>query len=306
MGLRSLSKGNLESITVGPNLQGKIIAADVHPALKEQSLQLGLSLQTTLDVYELIRIFNKEIQPVIQHSSLEYQNSTSNHGLELGHTSENHIKYNLEIENEHLGVMDVSKNTPFSKQDLFQLENAITQLVYPLRNALKYHNAIIQALTCPLTNLGNKKAYMKSIVREVESASRHKSALAILVLDIDNFKNINDTFGHQAGDYVLNTLGSVIAKVNRNSDIAFRFGGEEFVILLSNTDNIGALEVAKRLQESICATNFTYKEQNINVTLSIGITQFQQGDTPDRLFARADQALFQAKRTGKNKIVRLD
>ena len=306
MSSRSLPKGNAD-LRVSPDTEhSRDLANHSHLAVREKTHQLGLSLQTTLDVYELIRTFHKESQPLTGHYYLEYQNPKTQHGIALGALQEQKVEFNLEVEDRDLGKLILSRKEPFTKQSMFQIENVVQHLIYPLRNALQYHEAVVQSLTCPLTQLGNKKAYHQSVVREVEFATRHSTPFSLVVIDVDNFKKINDSFGHQAGDHVLAIIGKLMEKTNRNSDMSFRVGGEEFVMLLSNTSKDGAIEVANRLRQIVKETDFTFQGSSFPVTLSMGLANLSEGDTSDRLFARADQALYQAKHTGKNKIVSWD
>src|SRR5690606_16056121 len=118
---------------------------------------------------------------------------------------------------------------------------------------------------------------------------------------IDYFKNINDSYGHQAGDRVIKVIGRSIANRLREVDFFCRYGGEEFVAVLPETDSHTALGVLDKVREAIAETAFNYKDQPMIITLSVGITEFKTGDTLDTAFDRADQALYTAKSSGRNR-----
>jgi len=118
--------------------------------------------------------------------------------------------------------------------------------------------------------------------------------------DIDKFKSINDTYGHDAGDRLLRRIGRIINKHKRAEDFIARIGGEEFALLLPATDADSALVIADRLREAIADTPFHYRGSPETVTISCGITEFRDGDTPLSIYQRADKALYEAKNSGRN------
>lgn len=124
----------------------------------------------------------------------------------------------------------------------------------------------------------------------------------LLILDIDDFKSINDTYGHIAGDKVLIFLANTIKKTLRDGDKIFRYGGEEFIIILNRIDDKQCIKVTNRLLELIRKNKLIYKGQNIPITMSVGATKYKQGDTHDSLISRADTALYRAKKNGKNQM----
>lgn len=268
--------------------------------LLQQSLQFGHALQATLDVYDVIKRFYKELSSIVKINSFQFNNSETGHGFEMGKICANQLQYNLSIDKDKLGSLVISRKAKFTEQEIVLVENAITSLVYPLRNSIKYHEAILNSYTDTLTKIGNRTAFNNSLQREMEFAKRHQTSLNMLVIDVDNFKNINDNFGHQAGDYILAQLAKILVKLNRTSDMVFRYGGEEFIILLSNTKNKGALHVANRICSQVANSDFIYNQQAIEVTVSIGISEYNFQESADQLFRRADQNLYKAKNAGKN------
>ncbi len=159
-----------------------------------------------------------------------------------------------------------------------------------------------KALHDPLTELPNRQAYNERAAIEVQRWQRYGRPLTIAVFDIDHFKKINDNYGHQAGDRVLKVIGRSIAKRLREVDFFCRFGGEEFVALMPETAAEQAFAVLDKIRDAIANAAFNYKEQPLNITLSIGLTDFRQNDSLDTAFERADQALYQAKQSGRNQV----
>lgn len=157
-----------------------------------------------------------------------------------------------------------------------------------------------RALLDPLTQLPNREAYNQRAQIEIERWQRYGSALTLAIFDIDHFKRINDTLGHQAGDRVLQVIGRSIAKRLRELDFFCRYGGEEFVALLPDTSGDNAKRLMEQIRASIAALDLTYKEQPLKLSLSIGLTQFIAGDSLESAFDRADMALYEAKADGRN------
>ena len=152
------------------------------------------------------------------------------------------------------------------------------------------------------TNLYNNRFFQTGLDMEIEKAQRGKQKLSLMILDIDHFKKINDSYGHVKADELLKQLAKVILKQIRKSDIAARFGGEEFFILLPETSLDKAKKLVSRLQNAISKDNLLKK---YSLTVSGGITQFKKKDSKKQLKQRADKALYQAKNSGRNKFVEL-
>lgn len=167
------------------------------------------------------------------------------------------------------------------------------------RTILETHRQ--KALQDPLTELPNREAYNERAPVEVQRWQRYGRPLTIAIFDIDHFKNINDTYGHQAGDRVIKVIGRSIAKRLREVDFFCRYGGEEFVALMPETDSQTALAVLEKVRSAIAGASFNYKEQAMSITLSVGLTEFKINDNLESAFERADQALYSAKSSGRNR-----
>jgi len=159
-----------------------------------------------------------------------------------------------------------------------------------------------QAMTDSLTSLLNFNAFHKCLDKEIERAQRYKHNLCLIMADIDHFKNINDTYGHLAGDHVIKTVAQFFQDVVRTSDSVARYGGEEFAIILPEISKADAMIVAERLREKIDSMHFEHDNQPISVSLSFGISFMKPGNIADKieLIKKADTALYQAKKAGRN------
>ncbi|HEY4395471.1 MAG TPA: GGDEF domain-containing protein [Polyangia bacterium] len=160
------------------------------------------------------------------------------------------------------------------------------------------------ALRDGLTKVFNKKYFTDYLEKEFAFAARHKGPLALIFLDIDHFKKINDTHGHPAGDFVLAELSQMMAELLRTEDVLARFGGEEFTVLCRGSDQNGARIVAERLRAAVEARKFTFGGQDIPVTISLGIAAVPESGVNDHatFLAAADKALYEAKRSGRNRV----
>jgi two-component system cell cycle response regulator len=167
-----------------------------------------------------------------------------------------------------------------------------------------YHEELYkQATLDPLTKIYNRKHFNGEIESEVARARRYGRPLSFLMMDIDFFKKVNDTWGHSAGDYVLKTVASAMKDTLRAQDILARFGGEEFALILPETNNENAFALAEKLRVKIEKTVFEYEGTKIAVTISIGVATLKTAHAgPDDLLAEADKNLYVAKDAGRNRV----
>jgi diguanylate cyclase (GGDEF)-like protein len=164
------------------------------------------------------------------------------------------------------------------------------------------HNRIITLMcTDPLTNIANRRIFLESLGGAISFAQRHQTPLSIIMADLDDFKSVNDNFGHSAGDQVLQAFATLLLVNSRQEDLAARFGGEEFIMMLPDTGPKEAAVLGERLRRHL--EEMTSPGFSIRVTASFGVAAYQPGDTVDGLIERADQALYDAKMMGKNQVV---
>lgn len=173
----------------------------------------------------------------------------------------------------------------------------------------RMHKAAMQKLELAsrvdgLTQLYNRAHWQSRLMEEFSRAGRYKHALSLLLFDLDHFKSINDTHGHLGGDAVLVCVAEIVRGSLRESDVAGRYGGEEFGIILPNTDGQGAMVVAERLRKSIESFAVPFENVTINMSASIGVVEFSSAlQDAEEMIAKADEALYVAKEAGRNRVV---
>lgn len=189
-------------------------------------------------------------------------------------------------------------------QDSRILDVVARELGGPLRMALLVEEAQLAATTDPLTGIMNRRAFLAALDIEQSRAFRHGYPMSLLMVDVDHFKMINDVHGHAMGDQVLSALGRLLDAQARKTDIVARWGGEEFVLVLSGSSESGSRIAAERIRQSVERLALANeKHEPINVTISIGISCLEINDSAAVLIDRADRAMYQAKATGRNRVV---
>jgi diguanylate cyclase (GGDEF)-like protein len=161
-----------------------------------------------------------------------------------------------------------------------------------------------QATTDPLTRLKNRRAFFENGARHLSVAHRYHTDFSIITADLDYFKRVNDTYGHQGGDEALVAVTGILLQMTRAEDTVARVGGEEFAMLLPDTNRLGAAVLAERIRSAVENERFAVVGQSIQLTVSIGVASFavDRVDTVDQLLNIADQRLYLAKRHGRNRI----
>lgn len=193
----------------------------------------------------------------------------------------------------------------FGKQELYNLSVDLTELK-KTKKELKRSNARLHTLarTDALTQLPNRRAILEKIEYEKLKFERSKEVFTIAMIDLDKFKRINDNHGHDCGDFVLKQISNLLLDLIRKQDVVGRYGGEEFVLLLPQTDSKGALHIAKLIIQQIAKFPFTYKDKEISLTATIGISDYTNSElTINDLIKKADKAMYDGKSQGKNKVV---
>ena len=174
-----------------------------------------------------------------------------------------------------------------------------------LRNDVKKAQAKMAEMSTvdELTKLHNRRYFIEALEGEFERASRYEIEMALIMVDLDHFKKINDTYGHPSGDMVLSEIGGILKKHVRRNDIACRYGGEEFAVILSNVSRENIYAAYDRFREMVSEHLFEYESNQFHITVSIGIAFSNNAESANDLLSQADQALYQAKDTGRNKTV---
>lgn len=158
------------------------------------------------------------------------------------------------------------------------------------------------ARTDPLTGLANRRDILDRMQKEIGRAERFKRTFSLIMIDVDAFKQVNDKYGHAAGDEVLRKLASIINGLLRKTDVCSRWGGEEFLIFLVESKTDGAVVLAERIRKTIASLKLTHDKHRLHITVSLGVSEYRSGQTADNCIAEADKALYKAKQAGKNRV----
>lgn len=270
--------------------------------LELQNLLL-LALQQSLDPTELLQQFFIGIQPLVAVGGIRYLFPENEGEYLCGKQAIHHVDYRLNLHERFLGEIIFNRAKRFNEEELALLESLLASLIFPLRNAFDHRAALRLSFRDALTGLGNRAALDQTLSRELQLAERHDQDLSLLMIDLDHFKKINDHYGHAKGDETLKAVTATIQAACRNSDISFRFGGEEFIVILPKTNAFGARIIAERIREQVAQLVVSDNDAMIQPTVSIGIATLVrgQGDSVESLFARADKALYCAKTEGRNR-----
>jgi diguanylate cyclase (GGDEF)-like protein len=264
---------------------------------------ISSALQTTLDFNKLIAIFSSKIETMVPHSAYVYANPEFGLEIKNGVFTRHSCSYALKVEAQQLGTLKLMRNQKFSEDELKLLETLLCCLIYPLKNATSYQQALRMAYTDPLTQANNRTSFDDAVQREISVANRQNKPLSLIFLDIDHFKHINDHYGHDCGDFTLASAAKRIKENLRASDMLFRIGGEEFVLLLSSTDQIGAQLLAERIRHSIQHHTLAFGMETFNITVSLGVSTLLPLEQAQTFIKRADHAMYQAKHAGRNQVV---
>ncbi len=209
----------------------------------------------------------------------------------------------------HLNLMDnmgsiaiyfkAGQSKTFSESLLISISASFSQAI---RNAQEHSRMKDLAMRDGLTELFNRRIFDETLAQKIKCPDMRP--VSLLIIDLDNFKKVNDTYGHQAGDQVLKTFAKILKESCRGQDLVARFGGEEFAIILSQTKAATAHAIAQRIRNRLAKTVFTFDDRQLQMTASIGLATCQEGNSifTANLVKQADKALYQAKRTGKNRV----
>lgn len=271
---------------------------------QEQHLEflfrLSSSLQTSLALEQQLQYFFEELGKLIQLNGLDYRHEPYAINIQIGETARHHCHYRLNLQTDSLGEIGFSRSRRFSEKEQLLLESLLSVLIYPVRNALCYHKAVLSATLDPLTQTGNRNSFEQDMARELLINQRNHLTLSLLIIDADHFKTINDTLGHNTGDRALIQIAHAIRAATRSSDRLYRHGGDEFVVVLDQTDEFRARLVGERIRMKVAEQHVLFGPQQLPLSVSIGAATLLPQDSRDSLFERADAALYRAKQRGRN------
>jgi diguanylate cyclase (GGDEF)-like protein len=214
----------------------------------------------------------------------------------------------LNSEGEVASVICISKEITERKRMEEELRKANEQLSRQLAEIESLHETLKeQAIRDPLTGLYNLRFLTESMKREIAQAIRANTSLSVVLIDIDHFKDFNDTYGHKAGDEVLQALGKMLRTQTRAGDIACRYGGEEFMVIMPSASPEEALKRADEWRKTFESTQINNKGMLLSATFSAGVATFPvHGSTDDEIWRAADNALYSAKSAGRNRVAQYE
>jgi len=200
-------------------------------------------------------------------------------------------------------VLGRERRNGFSFSDSHAAQDLSTIAAGALDTAWAWQDATLSAKTDQLTGLPNRRAFEEEFARMIAETDRYGREAALVIVDVDHFKQVNDTYGHEAGDQVLKAIGATLLAMARTTDKVARLGGEELAMLLPQTDQVGAMEAAERCRKAIEALSVRTNVGTVRVTASFGVAMYQErSGAAGVLFDRADQALYAAKHGGRNRV----
>lgn len=269
--------------------------------------ELLISLQTSLDPMLVLERFLVHVSIHFGVAGIRAELPGADNAPQLlGSNARYHLELRMRHENGETVSVALMRAKQFTKGEQAALEEYVGLLHFPLRNALLYQQALLKARQDDLTGLYNRGALRDAVEREVSLAQRHGQPVSLIMLDVDGFKGINDRHGHQAGDRVLRGLADVLRDCARCSDLLFRYAGDEFVVIASHTDAAGACLLAERIRSRAANLGVRSNAGEVEVRVSVGVAEMAGDDSYERFFERVDQALYAAKRGGRNRVVTSD
>ena len=222
-------------------------------------------------------------------------------GLEQGGHPENALIVPIQRSGQLMGAMELYLNTwrELTDDQADLLNGVASEAAMAIRHAQLFAMQEENALTDELTRLPNRRALAQSFLQETQRARRRHSPISFLMIDLDHFKHVNDTYGHLSGDSVLHELAQILKTSARESDVCARYGGEEFALILTETAEMGARVLAERIRAKVAAATFP---GGLKLTISIGVAATDEPTLFTQLIDRADQALYAAKQAGRNQV----
>ena len=311
LGRRVLVKGRDELATLGAafnamadQLQARLEELDTERGrLRIAVARIGEALAVTNDVEQLLRVVVETAVEATGAVGATIQSGGLAAAAGNQHAPGDRLEHPLTVTGERLGRLVLIGS--FDAEDRMTAASLAAHAAVALENARLHAIVERQALVDGLTGIANRRGCEDALVHEIARSDRMGTPFTLVVADLDDFKRINDMYGHDAGDDVLRELANVLRSTLRESDLAGRWGGEEFVLLLPGTNEEGGAQLAERVRAALRERPFHGRGGAVfGVTCSFGAAQHRPGEQERQLFAQADRALYEAKRLGKDRVER--
>tara|TARA_R110000744_G_scaffold17976_2_gene48507 strand:- start:6141 stop:7037 length:897 start_codon:yes stop_codon:yes gene_type:complete len=265
----------------------------------QRNLALLEQLQTTLDVKQLIDIFAIEVAKYLDFTGLYFKHVDISATARGSRQAKSERQFELKLNGQFFGMITYAVNMPISMGNYKVLTELHELLLNPLKNAVQYHQAMQLAMQDSLTQLGNRRSFDEQIKRTMAQANRRHTRVGLILSDLNQFKAINDTFGHNIGDNVLVQFAKALRQSVRDTDCVFRFGGDEFAIIVADATEQALSVIEHRIYHAMSQDALLAKH---NVTSSLGLAFMNRADNATSFFKRADKALYSQKMTMPQKL----
>ncbi len=270
--------------------------------VNDKSLEHGFSylnelLQTSLDMQDILQIFADEVASYFPLTGINF--NFSDDSIKTNNYDKGCCQYQslLSSTSETLGTLCYSSTQAFSQEQQILLAACQEKLFYPIKNAILFITVQKQAREDHLTGLANRGRFDTVLDETVQQHQLIDDELTLVLLDLDNFKQANDRWGHDAGDQVLVEFADIIRQAIRKTDYAFRFGGDEFAVILEGANTMVATRIAKQIKKMVNCSDLL---NHMGVSTSIGFSSLNKQEQKTDFFKRADMALYSAKNAGRN------
>ncbi len=264
------------------------------------SWRLLAAVAGELDLEVLMRRFLETLCLVVPYDGARYRYSGMDVDLALGQAGRHRLRYRLSLPEMDLGEVQISRGRRFRGHEISLVEESFGLVLHPLRAAHE-HTMVQKSLREDhLTGLLNRKALDDDLERALGMMQRYGDEVSVVMLDLDDFKHVNDAVGHAAGDALLKETARVLQGAIRTTDRVFRFAGDEFMIVMPKTPVDCARRTAERIRKRVDAIRLNWEGSAVGTTVSVGVAQAWPGERAGRLLQRVDQALYRAKERGRN------
>nr|WP_209262198.1 GGDEF domain-containing protein [Thiorhodococcus minor] len=264
------------------------------------------SMTASLELDEVMGTLGRFLYDLVEQTGWEYRRSEGDEVMTGGKPDRHRLEYLLTLNGAEMGTLKLMRGRRFSESEQVAIESLLGLAAPAIQNAVRFSAVTRQLERDPLTGLGNRRALKLQGAQWLADSIRHQQPISMLVMDLDRFKDVNDTHGHPVGDRLLCRVAEILTACTRTSDLCVRLGGDEFVVLLPWSGLADALDCAERIRRHLASAPIeTPTGEQVAAQVSIGVAGYRKGMDLDQLYHQADQALYAAKRSGANRVLAL-